>query len=91
MSEAPTIDRPEATVAEAEHVDVLIVGAGISGVSAGYHLQHSMPGTSFVMLEAQKSYGGTRPLNVAVAALEVTCWSVQVSVSVSVVPSPRAN
>ena len=59
MSEAPTIDRPEATVVEAEHIDVLIVGAGISGVSAGYHLQHSMPGTSFLMLDAQKSYGGT--------------------------------
>ncbi len=59
MSEAPTIDRPEASVAEADHIDVLIVGAGISGVSAGYHLQHSLPGTSFVMLEAQKSYGGT--------------------------------
>ena len=57
MSEAPTIHRPETSTTE--HVDVLIVGAGISGVSAGYHLQHSMPGTSFVMLEAQKSYGGT--------------------------------
>ena len=59
MSEAPVMDRPEADTAAAEHVDVLIVGAGISGVSAGYHLQHSMPGTSFVMLEAQASYGGT--------------------------------
>lgn len=59
MSEAPLLDRPEANVTEAEHVDVLIVGAGISGVSAGYHLQHLMPGTSFMMLEAQKSYGGT--------------------------------
>ncbi len=59
MSEAALLDRPEANVTEAEHVDVLIVGAGLSGVSAGYHLQHSMPGTSFMMLEAQKSYGGT--------------------------------
>ena len=59
MSELAELDRPEAHVAEAELVDVLIVGAGISGVSAGYHLQHAKPGTKFVMLEAQKSYGGT--------------------------------
>ncbi len=59
MSEAPTIDRPEADVAEAEHLDVLVVGAGISGVSAGYHLRTALPGTKFAILETQKSYGGT--------------------------------
>jgi len=42
-----------------EHFDVLIVGAGISGVGAAYHLKHQMPGTSFVALETQETFGGT--------------------------------
>src|SRR5215203_676936 len=42
-----------------EHFDVLIVGAGISGVGAAYHLTHQRPGTSFVVLEALDSFGGT--------------------------------
>src|ERR1700722_2839934 len=42
-----------------EHFDVLIVGAGISGVGAAYHLTRQCPGTSFVALEAQKTFGGT--------------------------------
>ena len=42
-----------------EHFDVLIAGAGISGVGAAYHLTTQCPGTSFVALEAQKTFGGT--------------------------------
>ncbi|MGE3075552.1 MAG: flavin-containing monooxygenase [Dehalococcoidia bacterium] len=42
-----------------EHFDVLIVGAGISGVGAAYHLTAERPGTSFVVLEALDSFGGT--------------------------------
>ena len=42
-----------------EHVDVLIVGAGISGVGAAYHLSTQRPGTSYVVLEALESFGGT--------------------------------
>jgi cation diffusion facilitator CzcD-associated flavoprotein CzcO len=45
--------------APAESFDVLIVGAGISGVGAGYHLTHQRPGTSFVILEAMAGFGGT--------------------------------
>ena len=41
------------------HVDVLIVGAGISGIGAAYHLTTQRPGTSFAILEAQESFGGT--------------------------------
>ena len=37
----------------AEHVDVLIVGAGISGVGAGYHLQTKCPRKTFAILEAR--------------------------------------
>jgi cation diffusion facilitator CzcD-associated flavoprotein CzcO len=42
-----------------EAFDVLIVGAGISGVGGAYHLTKQCPGTSFVVLEAQESFGGT--------------------------------
>ncbi|SDN65644.1 NAD(P)/FAD-dependent oxidoreductase [Afipia sp. GAS231] len=42
-----------------EHFDVLIAGAGISGVGAAYHLAKQCPGTSFVALETQKTFGGT--------------------------------
>ncbi len=42
-----------------EHFDVLIVGAGISGVGGAYHLTQQCPGTSFVVLETQESFGGT--------------------------------
>ncbi|KJC52807.1 FAD-containing monooxygenase EthA [Bradyrhizobium sp. LTSP885] len=42
-----------------EHFDVLIAGAGISGVGAAYHLTTQCKGTSFVALETQKTFGGT--------------------------------
>ena len=40
-------------------IDVLIVGAGISGIGAAYHLQTQCPGKTFVVLESQASFGGT--------------------------------
>ncbi len=40
-------------------VEVLIVGAGISGVGGAYHLATQMPDKSFVVLENQESFGGT--------------------------------
>jgi monooxygenase len=42
-----------------EHVDVLIVGAGLSGVGAGCHLQMRCPGKTYAILEARESIGGT--------------------------------
>src|ERR1700738_246914 len=42
-----------------EHSDVLIVGAGISGIGSAYHLTTQLPGTSFVILETQEGFGGT--------------------------------
>ncbi len=42
-----------------EHVDVLIVGAGISGICAGYHLQDKCPDRTYAILEARDSIGGT--------------------------------
>jgi monooxygenase len=44
---------------EPEHVDVLIVGAGLSGIGAGYHLQANCPGRSYAILEARDCIGGT--------------------------------
>ena len=43
----------------AEHFDVLIVGAGISGIDAAYHMQKECRGKSFVLLETQETFGGT--------------------------------
>ncbi len=45
--------------ASPEHFDVLIVGAGISGVGGAYHLTQQCPGTTFVVLEALETFGGT--------------------------------
>ncbi|MBS0240526.1 MAG: NAD(P)/FAD-dependent oxidoreductase [Proteobacteria bacterium] len=42
-----------------EHFDVLIVGAGISGVGSAYHLTKQRPETSFVVLEVEPTFGGT--------------------------------
>ncbi|EYF04444.1 flavin-containing monooxygenase [Chondromyces apiculatus] len=42
-----------------EYVDVLIVGAGISGIGAGYYLQKEHPSTSYAILEARGATGGT--------------------------------
>jgi len=41
------------------HYDVLIVGAGISGVSAAYHLQKHCPGKTYAILEGRERMGGT--------------------------------
>jgi cation diffusion facilitator CzcD-associated flavoprotein CzcO len=41
------------------HVDVLIVGAGLSGIGAAYHLRTRCPGKTFAILEARESLGGT--------------------------------
>ena len=42
-----------------EYVDVVVVGAGLSGIGAGYHLQTMSPDRSYVILEGRESLGGT--------------------------------
>src|SRR5882672_3419257 len=42
-----------------EHLDVLIIGAGISGISAAWHLQDRCPSKSYAILERRENMGGT--------------------------------
>jgi cation diffusion facilitator CzcD-associated flavoprotein CzcO len=57
MSATDTLTKPAASTTE--HFDVLIVGAGISGVGGAYHLKTQCPGTSYVVLEGLENFGGT--------------------------------
>ena len=57
MSEAAT--KPRAVQKPHEHFDVLIAGAGISGIGAAYHLAEQCPDKTFVALDMQESFGGT--------------------------------
>jgi cation diffusion facilitator CzcD-associated flavoprotein CzcO len=43
----------------AQHFDVLVVGAGLSGIGAGYHLQRHCPNKSYAILEGRECIGGT--------------------------------
>ncbi len=57
MADTQTLAKPAEL--KTEHFDVLIVGAGISGVGAAYHLKEQCPDKSFVVLEGLESFGGT--------------------------------
>ena len=46
-------------IQDAGYVDVLIVGAGVSGIGAAYHLRDQFPDRTFVVLDAQDDRGGT--------------------------------
>jgi cation diffusion facilitator CzcD-associated flavoprotein CzcO len=61
MTTAPTTAPAQATaeIQDAGHVDVLIVGAGVSGIGAAHHLREQFPGRTFVILDAQDNRGGT--------------------------------
>jgi monooxygenase len=52
-----TAPLPQAS--EHEHHDVLIIGAGLSGIGAAVHLQRELPGKSYAILEARDAIGGT--------------------------------
>ena len=55
MTDAQTPPQQVAT----EHHDVLIVGAGISGVCGAYYLRQHCPDTDFAIFETEASFGGT--------------------------------
>ncbi|SFU14910.1 flavin-containing monooxygenase [Pseudomonas marincola] len=42
-----------------KHFDVLVLGAGLSGIGAGYHLQKNCPSKTYAILEAREDLGGT--------------------------------
>ena len=44
---------------ETQHLDVLIVGAGLSGIGAAWHLQKNCPARSYAILEGRERSGGT--------------------------------
>jgi cation diffusion facilitator CzcD-associated flavoprotein CzcO len=58
MTGTETLTKPQAGQ-KSEYFDVLIVGAGISGIGAAYHLKEQCPDKSFVILEGLESFGGT--------------------------------
>ncbi|MCB1644093.1 MAG: NAD(P)/FAD-dependent oxidoreductase [Pseudomonadales bacterium] len=49
----------QAIPASETHVDVVIVGAGISGIGSAYHLQDQCPEKSYAILEMKDTFGGT--------------------------------
>ncbi|MEE4203492.1 MAG: NAD(P)/FAD-dependent oxidoreductase, partial [Halieaceae bacterium] len=52
-------NEPQQDLASAEFFDVLIIGAGISGIGAAVHLQRECPHHSFALIERRESLGGT--------------------------------
>ncbi len=54
-----TVPAPSDFPDPSEHLDVLIVGAGISGIGAGRYLRTELPGKTFAILEARAASGGT--------------------------------
>ncbi|MEX3757340.1 monooxygenase-like flavoprotein [Mycobacteroides abscessus subsp. massiliense] len=51
------------STASAEHLDILVIGAGISGIGAGYYITTELPSKSFAILEGRASFGGTWDLH----------------------------
>ena len=52
-------DMPSTAPSATDHLDVLIVGAGVSGIGAAYHLQATHPAKRYAILEARDDLGGT--------------------------------
>jgi cation diffusion facilitator CzcD-associated flavoprotein CzcO len=56
-SDDSVVERPPEP--DVEHLDVIVVGAGLSGVGAGHYLQTECPWASYAILEARDAIGGT--------------------------------
>ena len=57
---------------ETTHYDAIIIGAGISGISAAYHLQTYNPGKTYAVLERRDALGGTWDLFNSVSYTHLT-------------------
>ncbi len=58
-TDTATLPAPQADPRDVEHVDVLVVGAGVSGIGAAHTLRERFPDRSFAILDAQEARGGT--------------------------------
>ena len=74
-----------------EHVDVLIVGAGISGIGAACNLQEQRPGTTLAIVDALDSFGGTGTTAMVAAALGRVGITVDMSADYCRLASCRAH
>jgi len=59
LADQPVCENAAVAERSPEHLDVLIVGAGLSGIGAAWHLQERCPGRSYAILEAREDLGGT--------------------------------
>jgi len=59
LADQPVCENPDVAEGTPEHLDVLIVGAGLSGVGAAWHLQDRCPDKTYAILEARGDLGGT--------------------------------
>ena len=57
-TQAPSVP-PRTGGQDPEHLDVLVVGAGLSGIGAAWRLQEELPGKSYAVLEGRDDIGGT--------------------------------
>lgn len=55
----PQVTMPHSPSCAPEDLDVLVIGAGLSGICAGHYLQKHRPGRSYAILEAREAIGGT--------------------------------
>ena len=46
-----------------KHFNVIVIGAGISGIGAGYYLQKNCPNKTFCIIEGRENIGGTWDLS----------------------------
>ena len=59
ITESSPTTRPDGS-GDVEHVDVLVIGAAVSGIDAAHHLRERFPDKTFAILEKLPGRGGTR-------------------------------
>ena len=69
---------------EGRHYDVVIVGAGISGISAAYYMKRQCPDLTFTVLEGRSNLGGRAKVKVLLSSIAVHHHHVCVCVCVCV-------